>query len=228
MNNPLVSIILPVKNGEKFLSLALESVLEQEYRLIEIVVVDGHSGDRSVEIAQSYPLVRLLSQSGQGLANAWNEGIDAAKGEFIAFLSHDDQWTRNKLRLQVRYLMDHPEIQFTNSWFKFFLHLGCSIPAGFRKELLEHYQVSRLLETLVTRKSIFALVGKFDSQFAVAPDIDWFARVNDHGISTAFVPEVLLYKGIHDANTSMNITVNNQNLLQALRQSIRRKRQQEK
>lgn len=227
MSNPLVSIILPVKNGEKFLSLALESVLEQDYHPIEIIVVDGHSSDGSVAIARSYPLVRLFSQSGHGLANAWNEGVDAATGEFIAFLSHDDQWAPNKLHLQVRYLMEHPEIQFTNTWFNFFLHPNCSIPAGFRENLLAGPQVSRLMESLVARKSIFRLVGKFDTRYAVAPDMDWFARINDRGVPMAFIREVLLHKGVHDHNTSSNVLINNQNLLQALRESIHRKHQQE-
>jgi glycosyltransferase involved in cell wall biosynthesis len=226
MPEPLVSIIIPVKNGERFLPFALNSVFEQNYRPLEIIVVDGHSSDRTVAIAQSFVEVRVVSQSGQGLSNAWNEGLEAANGEFVAFLSYDDLWTPDKLRLQVKYLIDHPEIQYTIAKFRFFLEPGCAMPAGFRRELLETDHVGRIMETLVARQSLFARIGKFHTQLSTAEDVDWYARAHDRGIPMAIVPKVLLYKRVHDTNLSLNAAANNKNLLQALRQSVKRKQQQ--
>jgi len=106
--NPLVSVIMIVKNGERFLAQALDSVVAQTYRPLEIIVVDGQSCDRTAEIARSYPLVRYLLQETLGVANAYNQGVAAARGELIAFLSHDDVWAPEKIAKQAQYLLEHP------------------------------------------------------------------------------------------------------------------------
>ena len=224
MNTPLVSVVIPVRNGERFLPFALDSVLAQEYRPLETIVIDGSSTDRTADVARSFAHVRLHNQTGKGIANAWNDGIAAAKGEFVAFLSHDDLWTPDKLRMQVQYLLDHPDIQYVIARVKFFLEPGFHIPAGFRKELLQQDRVGRIMETLVARKSLFDAVGKFNPQLSTAEDVDWFVRAHDCGIPMAIIPKVLLHKRIHDANISLNVPENNRNLLQALKQSIDRKR----
>ncbi|MGC1244927.1 MAG: glycosyltransferase [Spirulinaceae cyanobacterium] len=227
MNNPLVSVIIVVKDGEKYLAEAIETVIKQTYQNHEIIVVDGNSVDNTAKIAQSYSQVRYLLQKSQGIARAYNQGIEAAKGDIIAFLSHDDLWTPHKLITQVNYLLNHSEIQYTVAKVKFFLEAGHTPPPGFREELLEGEHTGKIMETLVARKSLFAEVGKLDPEFNVAEDVDWFARCNDAGIPAAVMPEVLLYKRVHDTNLSLNAANNNQNLLKVLRQSIKRKRQQE-
>lgn len=225
-NSPLVSVIIVVKNGERYLTRAIESVLAQTYENYEIIVVDGQSIDNTSKIAKSYPKVRYLLQTDKGIANAYNIGIDAAKGELIAFLSHDDTWTPNKLITQVNYLIEHPDIQYTVAKVKFILEKGHSIPPGFRPELLSGDSVGCIMETLVVRKTLFAAIGKLNPEFMVAEDVDWFSRAKDNNVAMAVMPEVLLHKHIHNTNLSLNSTVNNQNLLKILRQSIERKRNQ--
>ncbi|HBB32700.1 MAG TPA: hypothetical protein DDZ80_09135 [Cyanobacteria bacterium UBA8803] len=224
MNEPLVSIIIVVKNGERYLARAIDSILNQTYKHYEIIVVDGQSTDNTEKIAKSYPQVRYLCQKSQGIANAYNMGIDASIGEFIAFLSHDDTWTPNKLSAQVNYLIDNPHIQYTVAKVKFILEEGHSIQPGFRPELLEGEHIGSIMETLVVRKSLFDLIGKLNPEFSVAEDVDWFARAKDNHIPMAIIPEVLLHKRVHDTNLSLTSSVNNQNLLKILRSSIKRKR----
>jgi len=226
MGNPLVSVIIAVKNGERFLASAINSVLEEDYRPIEMIVVDGQSTDRTAQIAQSFAQVRYIQQVNKGVSDAYNVGIDAAKGELVAFLSHDDLWTPDKLSVQVNYLIDHPKIQYTIAKVKFFLEPGHSPPSGFRKELLENDHIGRIMETLVVRKSLFDVIGKFRTDLTTAEDVDWYARANDQGIPMAIVPQVLLLKRVHDTNLSLNTLENNRNLLKALRQSVKRKRGQ--
>lgn len=226
MNTPLVSVIIAVKNGEPRLAEAIESVLAQTYEPYEIIVVDGQSTDNTGKIARAYKQVRYVCQTGQGIADAYNVGIDAAQGEFVAFLSHDDLWTPNKLSVQVDYLLLHPEIQYTIARVKFFLEQGHLIPPGFRPELFEGDHVAHIMETLVVRKSLFDSLGKFNPDFTVAEDVDWFARANDRNVPMAIIPKVLLHKRIHDTNLSLNSLVNNHNLLKLLRKSIGRKRNQ--
>lgn len=226
MNKPLVSVILIVKNGERYLASAINSVLNCNYQPLEIVVVDGHSTDSTAEIAKSFTEVRYMLQTNQGIANAYNLGIDTAEGELIAFISHDDLWAPNKLQLQVEYLIAHPEIEYIVTKFQYFLAEGCSLPAGFKKELLGQDHIGRIMETLVARKTVFEKVGKFNPDYKLAEDVDWYARAKDQNIPMAVIPEVLLYKRVHNSNSSSDAEVSNQALLKLLRQSINRQRSQ--
>jgi hypothetical protein len=105
------------------------------------------------------------------------------------------------------------------------LEEGYSIPPGFKPELLEGDRVSRIMETLVARKTLFEKIGQFNPNLRTAEDVDWFARAKDKNILMAVIPEVLLYKRIHDANISLSdIKLNNDLLLNILKQSIDRQR----
>ena len=224
MSNPLVSIILAVKNGEKYLDFAIKSILKQTFQDYEIIVIDGKSQDRTPKIAQSYPQIRYYYQQGQGVADAYNVGIEKAKGEILAFISHDDLWSIDKLDIQVNYLQNHPEIKYTVAKVKFFLEPGEAIPSGFRPELLTGEHTGFIMETLVVRKELFKIIGNFNSNYHVAEDVDWFSRVKDAVIPHKVIERVLLYKRVHNTNISLNSPVNNQNLLKILHQSIQRKR----
>jgi glycosyltransferase involved in cell wall biosynthesis len=227
MSGPLVSVIIAVKNGERFLSSAINSAVEQDYQPIELITVDGQSTDSTPEIAKSFREIRYIRQTNQGIADAWNVGIDAAKGEFVAFLSHDDLWTPDKLSVQINYMLNHQEIQYTVSRVRFFLEPGYRIPPGFRKELLNGDHVGHIMETLVAYKSLFTVIGRFDPTLTISEDVDWFARASDSNIPVAVIPKVLLLKRVHDANITLNTPTGNQDLLRALRRSIARKRAQE-
>lgn len=225
MDNPLVSVIMAVKNGERFLAAAIESVLASDYRPLEIIVVDGQSEDRTADIARSFPEVSYIRQTHSGVADAYNVGIAAANGDFIAFNSHDDLWLPHKLSRQMEYLLQHPETQYTVTKIKYFLEPGCALPATFRPELLHQEPVARIMETLVVRKSLFAQIGTFNTSYATAEDVDWYARAKDQNIPMAIIPEVLVYKRVHDKNTASDADANNQRLLHLLRRSIQRQRE---
>lgn len=228
MQNPLVSVIIPVKNGERFLASAINSVLEQDYQPVEIIVVDGQSVDRTATIAKSFKQTHYLYQKDNpNIANARNLGIQAAKGEMVAFISYDDLWSNHKLSMQVNYLIRHPEVQYTITRVKFFLEPGCSIPPGFRNELLDKDYIGPMPETLVARKTLFDLLGRFNATLTLLDDNDWFSRAKDQRIPMAVIPEVLVYKRVHDQNVSANkdmARLINQELLKVAKYSIDRKR----
>ncbi|WP_017655072.1 glycosyltransferase [Fortiea contorta] len=225
MSQPLVSVIIAVQNGEQYLNQAINSIVAQTYPNVEILVVDGKSTDQTEAIAKSYPQVRYLHQTAKGLSDAWNTGINAAKGEMIAFLDHDDYWTPNKLALQVEYLIQHPEVQSAIAHFCFILaHPDQSIPTGFKPQLLQKKLIGRIPGTLLVYKTVFDYIGQFDTNLKIASDVDWFTRAKDQNISLVVIPEVVLYKRVHNNNLSSNALVNNQELLGILKQSIARQR----
>lgn len=224
-NNPLVSVVLIVRNGERYLAEAIKSVLAQDYQPIEILVVDGQSTDRTAEIAQSFSSVRYLYQHDLGIANAYNLGIDTAQGEFIAFFSHDDLWVTHKLKVQVNYLLNHPDVAYTIGKVKFFWDSEYTLPSSLNPEPFAQDEPNRILEVLLARKTLFERIGKFNPEIAFSNDVDWWSRVEDAGIVGGIIPEVLLHKRVHPNSTILsNQETVKQELWSILKQSIDRKR----
>jgi glycosyltransferase involved in cell wall biosynthesis len=202
VTEPLVSVIIPVHNGGRFLRAALESVFAQTYHPFEVIVVDDGSTDDSGVIAQSFPEVNYIHQTNQGVAAARNNGIAAAQGEFFAFLDQDDLWTTEKLKLQIAYLLSHPDVGYTLTQQQFFLDPGATIPTWFRRELLAEAHTGWVLGTLVVRRTAFEKIGNFATGYSAANDSDWFFRAKAAEVPMAVVPELLLLKRIHGGNES--------------------------
>jgi glycosyltransferase involved in cell wall biosynthesis len=110
MRGPLVSVIVAVYDGERFIGATLESIFAQDYAPIEVIVVDDGSKDRSSEIAGSFERVNLLCQANAGPAAARNAGLERAKGDFVAVVDADDLMPPDKLTVQISYLLDHPHV----------------------------------------------------------------------------------------------------------------------
>ncbi|MBM3181567.1 MAG: glycosyltransferase [Chloroflexi bacterium] len=222
---PLVSVIVVVKNGARYLASALRSVFGQDYSPFEVLVVDGQSTDDTAQIAKSWGNIRYIWQSDHGLANARNIGIQAAQGDLIAFLDYDDLWASDKLSIQVGYLENHPEILYTITYVRFLLEQNHFLRPGFKRESFETGQVGCTPSALVARRVVFERIGGFNPDFVIGCDADWFARARDNAMAMSVIPRVLLYKRIHNANLSANARTNKQELLTVIRQSIERKRQ---
>ena len=224
MDRPLVSVIIAVSNGARYLAQALQSVLSQTYMRTELIVVDDGSVDNSDKIARSHEQVRYISQHAAGLAVARNVGVKAAQGELIAFIDQDDLWTPNKLDSQVGFLLQNAEIQYVNAWIELFVEPGSHLRAGYTEDFLGRAHVGRTPGTLVVRKSVFDLVGMFSADFSIACDVEWFKRANDHNIPAFIIPEVLLYKRIHNSNLSSDVKTNRRELFSIIRQTVRKQR----
>ncbi|MEO8300517.1 MAG: glycosyltransferase [Rhizomicrobium sp.] len=219
-----VSIILVVRNGAQFIADALASVQRAGRKPLEILLIDGHSTDATVEIATRFPGVRIVAQDGSGIPAAYNQGIAQARADTIAFISHDDIWMDGKLDLQLRAMEADASLQFTVGMVEHFL-AGSAPPPGFRLDLLDRPVPGLIMEALVARKTVFDQVGLFDTSFAVAEDTDWFARAKDAGVAMTVLPDILVRKRVHENNSSLNTANINQLLLRALRGSIDRKAQ---
>lgn len=219
-NNCLVSVIIPVYNGEDYLADAIESVIAQTYRPIEVIVVDDGSTDNSADIACSYKEIRYFYQSHAGVAVARNTGIVAAQGEFIAFQDSDDLWLSNKLMVQVEYLLKHLHVGGTISRIQHFYTPGIRN----KNRSLEREHIA--LATLVARKAVFKHVGEFDPSYSLGTDFDWFIRAKDLGISIVILSDVLMHRRIHDSNLSFQGQARRKSLLRIFKASIARQRKQ--
>lgn len=222
---PAVSVILPVKNGERFLARAIQSVFSQSVKPFEVIVVNSHSTDRTEEIARSFKGVVLINQEdSEGLPGALNLGLKISKGDFVAFLDHDDRWAEGKLKVQLDAFKEAPDLLCCLGRVRYQLEEGSRVPPGFKKELLDGDWPARLAGALLARREAFERVGVFDTRHKIACDVDWFIRAEEMKIKTMFAPEVLLYKSVHGSNLSNDAGKNNQELMRILRESVERRK----
>lgn len=221
---PLVSVVIPVFNGERFLREAVQSVLDQGYSPAEVIVVDDGSTDGTADVARSLPgPVRYLHQHNQGPAAARNRGIEHAQGELIAFADADDLWPAGKLELQLPLLRDA----------KIDIVLGrvqqvrlSEMDGETQSEEFAEPAFSVNLGSAVIRKSVFARVGLFDETMRYSEDVDWFMRAREAGASIVTIDAVTLLYRQHEQNMTRGKSTTELNVLKALKRSLDRRREQ--
>jgi len=201
---PLVSVIIPLHNGEPYLAQALDSVAAQDYDKLEIIVVDDGSTDGGAAIAASRDVV-LIRQEQRGAGAARNTGIDRARGEILMFLDQDDLWLPTKVRRQVEILSAHPD-SICIAQQSYFIEPGHEKPAWFGKEhLLVNDHAGWAPSCLAVRREIFERVGRFDERLQHGSDVDWHARASHLGIAVETPPETLVHRRIHGTNNSASL-----------------------
>lgn len=210
-NSPLVTTIIPVHNGERFLDEALKSVFSQDYKSFEIIVVDDGSTDGTPAVASHYKnLIRYVHQNNSGPAAARNLGISLAKGELIAFLDADDLWSSDKLAGQVRYLIRQRDVDVVQGLIQKMQWETTGIGnAGQFKNVGKPYHFVCLGSALY-RASVFEKVGLLDPELWENEETDWFFRAWELGVSKVVLPQVSYYYRIHDTNMTLyqNLTYN--------------------
>jgi glycosyltransferase involved in cell wall biosynthesis len=223
---PLVSVIIPVYNGEACLVEAIDSVLAQTYRPLELIVVDDGSVDGTADVARSYQEAAYVYQENQGHAAAKNRGISVANGQFLAFLDADDIWTPEKLQVQMDYLLEHTDVGFVICRMKILLEQGTEWPSSLNQKYYRSDPAGFLPSALVTRRCVFERIGAFDISYRHGNDSDWFFRAKDVGIAMAILPQVLLRRRIHANNLSHETQSMTSELLRLVRASIGRRQDQ--
>ena len=212
----LVSVVIPVFNGEAFLREAVQSVLDQKYSPVEIIIVDDGSTDGTEDVARSFPeTIRYLHQTNQGPAAARNRGIENAQGSLIAFADADDLWPEGKLELQLTYLIRDPAMEIVMGRIQ---QMGLSV--------LAEPVFSVNLGSAVIRKSVFERVGLFDETMRYSEDVDWFMRAREAGAAIVTIDAVTLLYRQHEQNMTRGKSTSELNVLKALKRSLDRRREQ--
>lgn len=114
--DPLVSAVIPAYNAERTIAGAVESALGQTHSLHEIIVIDDGSSDRTAAIAGTFPNIRVIHQRNRGVGAARNTGIEAASGEWIAFLDSDDAWVPRKTEVQMGCITEDAGVIHSNGF----------------------------------------------------------------------------------------------------------------
>ena len=183
---PLISVIIPVYNGENYLREAIESVLAQTYKNYEILVIDDGSTDNTWNIIQSYGnKVRGFHKENGGVSTALNTGIKNMSGEWFTWLSHDDLWTETMLETCAEWQRKYPDIKmfYADTWNVDFAGNILSanptpeFPRGknLRSIILNGYY-SEGIGWFIHREC-FQKVGLFNTKLRCVQDVDLFFRI---------------------------------------------------
>jgi glycosyltransferase involved in cell wall biosynthesis len=183
---PLISVVIPVYNGEKTIRETLESVLNQTFQDFEIIVINDGSSDATLKIVSSLkaPGLKVFSYPNVGQSASRNRGFSHSTGEFIAFLDADDLWTPNKLEAQLKALQDNPQAAVAYSWSDFIDESGQFLRAASRSSVSGDVYAKLLLtdfldncsNPLIRRQALIE-VGGFDESFRPADDWDMWLRL---------------------------------------------------
>lgn len=222
-----MTVVIPVRNGARFLPSACASVRGQTRSADEVrIIVDPTSTDGSVEAAEAmHDWSTIEVQRGQGVADAINQGLAGAHGDVVAFLSCDDEYLPDALARHEAALEEHPEAGYSIGAVSYHIDPETGPPDGWRPELLDGPRVARMIETTAVRRSTFDLVGPHRSTAGASSDVDWFARANDLGVSSIEVSGTVVLKRLHRASTAHTSSTGTADLLAVVRDAVRRKRE---
>jgi len=206
MTAPLVSCIIPVYNGARFLAETLESVLSQTWQPLEVIVVDDGSSDETPALLQGYgSRITAFRQDNAGPAAARNRGIAAAKGAFFAFNDADDLWVPDKLARQMARLEADRQLGFCVGHAQNFWEQELADEeARFRNHPRSRPIPAYVTPTLLVRRDAIERVGGFDPALGHSDSADWFLRAERIGIQGCLLPDVLVFRRMHLGNRSRN------------------------
>ncbi len=175
--NALVSIITVVRNNEKYLEETIKSVLDQTYKNFEFIVIDGNSTDRTLDIIKKYDneINYWISEDDKGIYDAFNKGLDLAKGKYIVFVNSDDILTNSAIKMLSEYDNKYPNIDFLFGSVK--KHWG--ILHGFNpwKITFTWGFYSSHSTGFYIKKDSAKLVGKYNLKYKYSSDYDYFYRM---------------------------------------------------
>ena len=207
-----ISVVIPTFNRISLVARAIDSVLKQSLNPYEIIVVDDGSDDGTSEMIQNkYKSIKLNQQQNNGVSAARNNGIKHAKGDWIALLDSDDEWTEKKLENQVDRLIKTPEYDFCHTN-EIWIRNGVRVNQRKKHEKYGGYIFDKCLDicrispsSVLFRKNILDHVGWFDDQLPVCEDYDLWLRITAE-YRILFIDDPLIIKyGGHDDQLSHGV-----------------------
>ncbi len=204
-DSPLVSVIIPAYNSERYLAEAIESVLSQAYPALEVIVVDDGSTDGSARVAREHEAVRCVHQPHRGVCAALNNGIENARGGLLAFLDADDLWTEGKLERQVAALVADPDLEAVFGHVEQFASPELAETTDIRIPSHIERMAGYHKGTMLIRRKALLRVGLFDFRWEAVDFVDWYARAVEQGLRSRLLPEVDMRRRIHNDNCGVRL-----------------------
>lgn len=213
MDNPLVSIIIPAYNAEKYIKETIENALRQTWMNKEVIVIDDGSVDRTLSIVKLYENqgIKILTQANKGASSARNRGLSTAKGDFIQFLDADDLLESNKIELQVRKLLENPDSIAFGSCIRFNTMGGlCLSNRSLHASISEFEQPIELIKKIygcdkntpgsmiethawLTPANIIRKAGYWNDELSYNDDGEFFLRVILHAKTVIYLLDAVAW-----------------------------------
>ena len=224
-DRPLVSAIVPCYNAERYVGDAVDSILGQTYRPVEVIVVDDGSTDRSLEVLRRFgDRVRACRQPNAGVGAARNRGVALARGSFLAFLDADDVWPAGKLDRQMAAFDDDPSLGVVGGHVAQFV--SPELPDEVRRKFasLPQEVPARVPGAMLIRREEFERVGAFSTEVVSGDTIDWILRATEAGVKVRVLPDVVLQRRIHTTNHGLLRRDAQRDYLRVLKSALDRRR----
>jgi glycosyltransferase involved in cell wall biosynthesis len=206
------SIVTVCYNSEKFIEGTIESVLSQNFKGYEYIIIDGKSTDKTLIKIKSYQnnhkSIALISEEDNGIYDAMNKGIKQSKGEYIFFLNAGDAFYDSDTLEKTFHLIDkNDEIIYGDI---------CQVNGEkevYKKSIKKitkfHLLLDRMIchQAIFAKRSIFNNHGLFDIRYKISADYDWFISCFKAGVKLKYIPLVISYFDMSGISTSNNIII---------------------
>jgi glycosyltransferase involved in cell wall biosynthesis len=194
MNAETLSVVIPARNAAAFLAAAVASVRAQTSPVTEIVVVDDGSTDATAQLAAELG-ARVVTQAPAGAAAARNHGAEIATGEWLAFLDADDLWLPGKTAVQRSWLADHPETDVV------FGHAANFTQTAAGERRAEPPLPALVPGAALLRRAFLLQRARFDPAVGSSEVLAWSVRLRESGARLHLLPDLVLWRRLHDHNT---------------------------
>ncbi len=225
--NPLISVVVPTYNRASVLGMAVDSVLSQNYRPLELIIIDDGSTDETSDLLKTYgENLKIIHQGHAGVSRARNTGVSASQGKYIAFLDSDDQWLQGKLDLQIQKLKETglKVVHTEEIW----------IRNGKRVNQCKHHQkrggdvyeamlplCAMSPSSILMESSVLKETGPFDENLPACEDYDLWLRITAR-FQVAFIEKPLIIKtGGHSDQLSKTVYALDRYRVLALAKALR-------
>lgn len=208
MNSPLVSIILPVFNGQKTLNRAIDSVLNQTHQNFELIIIDDASTDHSRDIINFYlfdPRIKLIvNEKNLHIVRSLNRGLDEASGDFIARIDADDYWVKEKLKLQLTLFEKQADIYLCGTSAYLISDQGKMLRKKYfnQGEKRTQEEIKRLIprrnpfchSSVMFRSSLLTEIGVYNPKYKHCEDYEFWIRVIEKYPSIILKEKLVFYQ----------------------------------
>lgn len=232
--HPLVSVLLPVYNGERYVAQAIESILDQTYRDFEFIIIDDGSTDRSYQILQRYAQqddrIHLIQQRNQGLIKTLNKMLAIAQGELLARMDADDLAHPTRLARQVEFLQREPEIVCVGGAFELIDPQGRTVMVvqmpQHNDEIQEKILIGHTIilhPSAMIRRTALQAIGGYDESMVTIEDLDMLLRLGEIGQLANLNEVVLKYRFHTNSVSTKNVAFQNEMAQEACRRAWQRR-----